>query len=149
MKHPTTDADEPTPSRSRVEDEVLEILARTDQPLPFRDHVRRRASRQRRAQLGHAASKWWKVPVVTPGMLLLGSFVVAIVASSVRSSSALLATLLAVMSIGLFSCLYVQRFRRQPGSDVKRWRGRSIGVDDTTPDWLNNARQRMKRPPRF
>jgi len=149
VKSPTTDDGEPARSRSRVEDEVLEILARTEQPLSFRDHVRQRASRQRRARLNQVASQWWNVSAITPGMLLIGSLVIAIVAASVRDSSALLATLLAVVSIGLFACLYIKRFRSQSSSDVKRWRGQSIGGSDSTPEWLNNARRRMKRPPKF
>ena len=135
--------------RSRLEDEVLEILVRADQPTSLKDHIRRKARRDRAARL----SQWRRgVPRpkqgVGPGTLLVGSLAFAFVASAVRDSSALLAELLAAGSVALLIAIYVVRYRSPGRSDVKQWRGRDIDVNPSPPAWVESLKQRFRRPPR-
>ena len=146
---PADDAPPPPKPRSRLEDEVLEILARADQPVSLSDHVRRKMWRQRRAQARRAASG-----VANPfqrlgsGTLLLGSLAVAFIANLVRPSSSLVATLLALVSVALLLSLYFVRHRGPGRQNIKTWRGRDIDLSPPQQPLGEWWRERFRRPPR-
>ena len=135
--------------RSRLEDEVLEILVRSEQPTSLSDHIRRKAVRERRMRAGRAASGLPRVASsLGPGSLLIASIVLAFVAAAVRDWSALLGQLLAIASVAALIGIYVVTHRRPCGSSVKQWRGRDIDLSPTAPAWVESLRDRFRRPPR-
>ena len=142
---------QPTPpgQRSRLEDEVLEILVRTDQPPSLRDHIRRKAARRRHARLAGVARD---LPAVArglgPGAMLVGALAVAVLAALLRPSSPLFAQLLAVASVALLGGVYLLRSRGGRGPRVKQWRGRDIDLSPPPPAWMTSLRERFRRPPR-
>jgi hypothetical protein len=142
----------PRSPRSRLEDEVLEILVRTDQPVSFRDHLRRKQRARRRSQLRSAVGPGSRLADLAaragPGTFLVGSLVLAIVAAQVRSTSALLAALLAIASIALLVALYIPRFGGPRRGQIKQWRGRDIDLGPHGPPSLGSLRDRFRRPPR-
>lgn len=137
---------EPAPRRSRLEDEVREILVRADQPASFTDHVRRKAQQQRRERIAGAGRVVPRIDTFGPGAFLIGCFVAAFLATLVRSSSPLLAQLLAVGSVALLAMVWVR-----PGSSgrsrIKQWRGRDIDLSPPPPAWMESLRDRFRRPP--
>jgi len=140
------------PRRTRLEDEVLEILTRTDQPASLGDHVRRKAAHQRRERLERA--RGMVTPArggfqLDPTTALVGSFVAAFLALLIRDTSALLATLLAVASVGLLLWPIVDRFRRPQQTDLKRWRGRDVDMSQPPPAWVRSLQDRFRRPPKI
>jgi len=143
-----TDDSSTPPHRSRLEDEVLEILARADQPTSLSDHIRRRTAARRRARFAHAFA--WvtsRSPVVSDGAMLVASLVTAIVAMLIVHDSALAARILAVVSIVLLLAPIVLHYRR-PRSTIKTWRGRDMDLRPGPPDWVESLRDRFRRPPR-
>ena len=142
-------AKRPPGGRSRLEDEVLEILVRADQPTSIKDHIRRRARRQRRAPL-----EQWTAGVsglsaaIGPGALWIGSLVLAFIAAAVRDWSALLSQLLAVASLGALLAIYAVGRGGRGRSNVKQWRGRDIDLNPPPPAWVAALRDRFRRPPR-
>ncbi|MDP9369117.1 MAG: hypothetical protein M3Q03_12710 [Chloroflexota bacterium] len=137
------------PRRSRMEDEVLEILYRTDQPTSFADHVRRKTTRQRRSRLSTISRSFRTTQQLGPGTMLLASIGAALLAVLVKDASAILATLLALASVSLLLAPIVGRYRRPGRSDVKRWRGRDIDLNPPPPAWVGSLRDRFRKPPRF
>ena len=140
--------DQPTPPRSRLEDEVLEILVRADQPTSFRDHVRRKAQRRRRAQLDAATRSVPSLGALGPGTFLIACLGLAFLATLVRDSSALLANLLGLASVASLAMVWVRRHGGAGGSNVKTWRGRDIDLSPPPPAWVESLRERFRRPPR-
>ncbi len=67
----------------------------------------------------------------------------------VEDTSAILATLLALASVGFLLAPIVGRYRRPGRSDVKRWRGRDIDLSPPPPAWVGSLRDRFRKPPRF
>ncbi len=140
---------QPSRGRSRLEDEVLEILVRTDQPTSLRDHIRRKASRRRRARLSEATRSLPFIGTgIGPGTLLVGCLVTAFVSWSVRDSSELLARILAITSVGMLLAMYTVRYGRPGRANVKQWRGRDIDLSPAPPAWVEALRERFRRPPR-
>ena len=138
------------PQRSRLEDEVLEILYRVDQPASFTDHLRRKASRQRRERwsaIGDRFGGGRRAGALGAGSYLIGSFAVALLAVLLRDASALLATILAMASVALLVWPIVDRYRRPQPPEIKRWRGRDIDLNPP-PAWLRALQDRFRRPPR-
>ena len=136
--------------RSRLEDEVLEILHRTDKPASFGDHLRRKAARRRRQRLGswgRSLSGFGRG--VGAGTLLIGCFALAFLAAMVRDTSALLANLLALASLLLLVWPIVDRYRRPDRGNVKTWRGRDLDLSPPPPAWIGSLRDRFRRPPKF
>ncbi len=134
--------------RSRMEDEVLEILNRTDRPVSISDHVRRKAQRQRRARVaGVGASLQSVIATAGPGTMLLGCLALAVLAYLIRDVSALLASILVVASVVLLLMPYLGRRRRPDPLGPKRWRGRDIDLAAPPPPWLGAIRDRFRRPP--
>ena len=140
-------AEQPPPRRSRLEDEVREILVRADQPASFTDHVRRKAQQQRRERLVNAGRAIPQIDTLGPGAFLIGCFVAAFLATLVRSSSPLLAQLLAVGSVALLAMVWVRRHGSSGGSRIKQWRGRDIDLNPPPPAWVESLRDRFRRPP--
>ena len=141
--------EQPTPPRSRLEDEVLEILVRTDQPTSLRDHMRRKTRERRRSQVAAAARS---IPGLGtgfgPGSYLVGCLILALLATLVESSSPLLAQLLAIGSVVSLVMIWVSRYRTPGGSGMKQWRGREIDLRPPPPAWVESLRDRFRRPPR-
>lgn len=139
---------EPSGGRSRLEDEVLEILVRSEQPTSLSDHIRRKAMRERRTRARRVATGLPGAASLGPGSLLIASIVLAFVAAVVRDWSALLGQLLAIASVAALIGIYVVTHRRPGGPNVKQWRGRDIDLSPTSPAWVESLRDRFRRPPR-
>ncbi len=135
--------------RSRMEDEVLEILYRTDQPSSLADHVRRKTARQRRSRISAVSRSYGLRRQAGPGTMLLATLGAALLAVLVKDTSAILATLLALASVAFLLAPIVGRYRRPGRSDVKRWRGRDIDLSPAPPAWIGSLRDRFRKPPRF
>lgn len=148
-----TNPDEPlTPSsghRSRLEDEVLEILAQADRPTSFADHLRRKAAMKRRAQARQTVH-WLAAgrSHLTSGTLLIGCAVAAILALVLSHTSALLAHGLAILSVVLLLAPIVLRYRSPHQTTIKTWRGRDVDLRPGPPEWVESLRDRFRRPPR-
>ena len=135
--------------RSRLEDEVLEILARTDRPASLSEHVRRKTKQSRPSRVGRGELNRSRLTSsIGPGSLLIGSVTAAILAAAVGGSSALLAQLLALLSVGLLIGVYVQRYGAPGRGNAKQWRGREIHLSSPSPAWVESLRDRFRRPPR-
>ncbi len=104
------------PKRSRVEDEVLEILQKADRPPTVADQVRAKA-REGKVTLGRAAISQDRFDLRGPLGALLGSLL--------RGVSPLLASLLGVLAFALFCSLWFAP-STGPGTG-NRWRGRDLG----------------------
>lgn len=141
--------EQPPPPRSRLEDEVREILVRADQPTSLADHVRRKGQRRRAPVRAGTTGSLPGLGQIGPGTLLAAGFAVAFLAMLVRPSSPLLATLLAVGSVVLLALLWVPRYGGSGRSNVKQWRGRDIDLSPPPPAWVESLRERFRRPPRL
>ena len=134
---------------SRVETEVMEILRRTDRPISFSEHVRRKAARARRERLANAGRHVQLAgSQAGPGAFLLACIGLALIAFLLRDASRLLATLLAIASVICLFWPIVTHLRRPTGgSTSQRWRGRD--VDDTPPTepprWAQDMRDRFRK----
>jgi hypothetical protein len=130
---------------SRLEAEVAEILARSEQPASFTEHVRRKAEA--------SAPRRPTVPVLPDwrhlgaGSFLLGAIAFAVLGAALNGVSPLLGTLFGLVSVVSLAMVW---FRRPPPSinDTKTWRGRDLGPPAGTPPWVENIRDRMRKPPR-
>lgn len=138
----------PQPARSRLEDEVLEILHRAEQPTSLRDHVRRTAQRRRHERMAAAAGSVPNWSSAGPGTFLLACVALALLATLIRDASAALGALLAIASV---ACLVMVAVRRGggDGSGPKSWRGRDLDPTPTTPAWVDSLRDRFRGPPRL
>jgi hypothetical protein len=136
---------EPHAPRSRLEDEVLEILTRADRPPTWSERLTR-AARDAERPLRVAAHSLPRNVHVGPGLLLLASFVFALVGSALGGRSGLLGFLFGLASFVCLVLLWVPRF--SAGSGPKRWRGRDLGPTPTNAQWLDELRDRFRRPPR-
>ncbi len=141
--------DRPNPPRSRLEDEVLEILVRADQPTSFADHVRRRARRQRRERFGAAAGSLPNFATAGPGTFLIACVALALLATLVRDGSAALAALLGLASFASLVMVAVRRRGGAGGSGPKTWRGRDLDPGPEPPPWVGSLRDRFRGPPKI
>jgi hypothetical protein len=145
------DTPPPTPGRrSRLEDEVAEILARADKPASLTDHVRRKTQRQRQQRVQASVNRFssWGVGL-DANSFLIGFVVAALLAGFLRDSSALLARLSAIVGIVCLLAPIVLRFKNPRQPTIKQWRGRSIDLSPQGPEWVNSLRDRFRKPPRF
>lgn len=139
--------DQDRPKRSRLDDELLEILQKNDRPISFADHVRRKTVGQRQPSPPRSAGlKRHRLWPVAP---FIGAFALAFLGLSVRDTSALLATLLAWASVALLFLPIILRLRRPANSQVKRWRGRDMDLQAPRRDWLGELRDRFSGRPRL
>lgn len=117
--------------RTRVEDEVLEILHRADRPPTAGEQVRAWSHDARRA-LGQLGGGDRFAVLRGPLGALGGALLLALAGAFVRGSSPLLALLLGFASFVLFCSLW---FGRGPGVAAgNRWRGRDLGPPPFRPD---------------
>lgn len=139
--------DQDRPKRSRLDDELLEILQKNDRPISFADHVRRKTARQRQPApsrtTGLTGHRLW------PLAPFIGAFALAFLGVSIRDTSALLAMLLAWGSVGLLFSPIILRLRRPANSQMKRWRGRDVDITSPRRDWLSELRDRFSGRPRL
>lgn len=141
--------DGPTPPRSRLEDEVIEILDRADQPISFRDHVRRSAQRRRRERVAEATGSIPDLASAGPGTFLISCIVLALLATFIRDTSPALSALVALGSVACLVMVAVRRRGGAGGSGPKTWRGRDLDPDPEPPAWVESLRDRFRRPPRI
>jgi hypothetical protein len=144
-----TNAPEPSPRRSRVEDEVLEILMKADRPPTSGEKARVRIDEARiKAHRSLAARPGLQARAQnlarSPFGLIVGSLVLAIVAAMMRSAFAPLAVLLGLGSAAMLLALW---FDRRPRPETgQRWRGRDLDDGPRMPD-IERFRQRWKTGP--
>ena len=145
--------DEPEPPfgrRSRLEDEVLEILHRSDRPPTFPERMRATTRRTVQGLRVRRFSIWRDIASqFDSGSWLIVAVGLGIVAFLVRDASPLLARTLALLSLGLIVLAIVRSFARPQRGTVKRWRGRDIHISPTTrPLWIDRVFRSQRRPPR-
>ena len=145
------------PARTRLEEDVLEILQRTDTPVSMSDHVRRKVAQERRERANHWRDRVASFPA------LLGSFsgifgfaLLGLLAFVVRDVSPLLATVLAILSMILLFLPVIDRARGgSQSASGKRWRGQDMDFSPRPPTlsgqpaWFETLRDRFRRPPRI
>ncbi|HEV2107523.1 MAG TPA: hypothetical protein VGR16_04620 [Thermomicrobiales bacterium] len=134
--------------RSRLEDEVLEILQKSDRPISFTDHVRRKAAQRHHARPSRPAfslggSRW------APLAPFAAAFALAFLGLSLRDTSELLANVLALLSVAMLFLPFIMRARARTDKNVKRWRGRDINLNPPRDDWFSAIRDRFTRGPRL
>lgn len=144
----TNNTAQPDPPQrpSRLEAEVAEILARSEEPVSFSDHVRRKteASLAQRPQQLNVSS----FDHLGPGSFLIGALAFAVLGAMLSGFSPLLGALFAIASIVSLVMVWVRRV--PPGiGGPKTWRGRDITSGQDSPEWVNSIRDRMRRPPRI
>lgn len=145
MPAPTHDADPPPPRRSRVEDEVLEILARADRPPTASEKARARMDEARFAARRTLTDRSRaRALAASPIAFIGGSLLLAIVAVAMRPFSPLLGVLLGLASAGLLLAVWLDRRPRPQGGP--RWRGRDLGDGPRLPDF-ERFRERWRNPP--
>jgi Flp pilus assembly protein TadB len=144
------DPEPPSGKRSRLEDEVLEILYRSDRPPTLGERFRaslRRTSRSIRTRrsgfFGNLGAR------MDSGMWLAVFVVLTIVAFFVRTSSPFLARVLVVVCLAMLVLAIVRSFRRSDRGQLKTWRGRDIDFSPPTrPLWFDRVFRGQRRPPR-
>jgi hypothetical protein len=144
------DPEPPTGKRSRLEDEVLEILYRSDRPPTFGERLRatlRQTSRSfrmpRSGVLRNVVSR------MDSGMWLAAFVILGIVAFLLRNTSPFLARFLVVTCLALLFLAIVRSFSRPGRGQVKQWRGRDIDFSPPTrPLWFDRVFRGQRRPPR-
>lgn len=153
------DGETPPPGkpRTRLEDEVLEILQRTDTPVSMSEHVRRKVAQERRER----AQRWRHDALSLPSRLgafsgIFGFAILGLLAFLVRDASPLLATILAIASVVVLFLPVVDRYRNGPQSPTaKRWRGRDMDTSfrppgsSGQPAWFEQLRDRFRKPPKI
>ena len=139
---------DPSKSRSRLEDEVLEILERTDRPPSKVVKFRTRAERERRSVASRVNSKVSDFQVTS--VTLLGAcLVLAILAAILSDSSPLAGKILAIGSIAALVALFTKSWRSPKPPTTKTWRGRDIHLRPSpAQDMWNRFRDRSKKPKR-
>ena len=144
------DPKSPPPRRSRLEDEVLEILYRSDRPPTFGERLRSTSRRgiawvrvRRMPNLGHLVSQ------LDADMWLAVCLGLGIVAFLIRNASPLLARILAVACLAMIVLAIVRSFGRPDRGSAKRWRGRDVDVSPSSrPLWIDWVFRGQRRPPR-
>ena len=111
----------PGKPRTRLEDEVLEILQRTDTPVSMSEHVRRKVAQERRER----AQRWRNEARSLPSRLgafsgIFGFAILGLLAYLLRDASPLLATILAVLSVVVLFLPVVDRYRNGPKSSTSK-----------------------------
>lgn len=132
-----------------MEDEVLEILGRADQPASFRDHVRRKADQQRRDRLTRLRHSLASPARLGPGSFLALCFALAIAGAVVRAWSPLAATLLALASVVCLVMVAVRRHGGVTATGSKTWRGQELDFSRRADTWADSVRDRFRRPPKL
>lgn len=140
----------PSGRRSRLEDEVLEILIKNDRPPTIGERLQSDVRRQRRqvGSLFSSRSALFSTPFET-GLWLVGCLALGILAFMMRDISPLVARILAITCFVIVLLAIVRSFRRPDRHNVKQWRGRDIDISPTSrPLWLDRLLRNQRRPPR-
>lgn len=144
MPAPTHDP-EPTPRRSRMEDEVLEILYRADRPPTTGEKARARIDEARFAARQSLTTRRHRRSFrAGPLALIVGSLLLAAAAAALRSVVPPLAVLLGLGSAVMLLAIWFDR-RPRPSAST-RWRGRDLDSGPRLPD-IERFRQRWRNPP--
>jgi hypothetical protein len=125
---PGTETGETPPHRSRLEAEVLEILERSEQPIPFHQRVRRITWRRRRERVADVVAVPFRyVAGLGTRSILIAAGVAGVLALFLNESSPLIGRIAAIAFIVLIAVFFFAGFRRPQGdSSTKRWRGQDI-----------------------
>lgn len=134
------------PRRTRLEDEVREILVRADHPTSLRDHVQRRTARRPPMRAKQRAA--WTPAALGGGLSWIASMAFALLGVMVQSSSPLLGGLFGIASAVALAMLWLRRGGASAGPAPKRWRGRDLDFGPGSSAWLDGMRDRFRRPPR-
>ena len=127
----------------------MEILQKSDRPISFTDHVRRRTNARRRAAVSDRLHRYRLGPRMTAVMPLIAAVVFAGLGLVLRDVSPLLSTVFGWASVASLFVLFVPRFRRAGTPSVKRWRGRDMTFEPDRPDVFRALRERFGRGRRF
>lgn len=142
--------------RTRLENEVLEILQRTDTPVSMGEHVRRKAAQERRER----TARWRSEAASLPARLRLfrgifGFAVLGLLAYLVGDLSPLLATVLGILAVIVLFLPVFDRVRSGPQPPTaQRWRGRDMNAtfrpsgSTASPPWLESLRERFRNGPK-
>jgi hypothetical protein len=125
-----------TPPRSRLEAEVLEILERSEKPIPFSARVRRITWRRRRDRLvEYLKSPIQYVSRLGSRAIAIAALICAIMALFLNSAAPLLSRVAGFAFIILIAIFFFVGFKGSTGGrSVKRWRGRNIELDSSRDD---------------
>lgn len=141
--------DPPPGRRSRLEDEVLEILTRSDrQPtmgVRVQSDVRRRHGQF--GQLISSRGRFFSAPFES-GIWLVGCIALAIIAFVLRDISPFGSRILAIACFTVIMWAIVRSFGRHSRNNVKQWRGRDINVSPTSRSLWIDWMMRNRRPPK-
>jgi hypothetical protein len=144
------DPEPPTGKRSRLEDEVLEILYRSDRPPTANERLRaslRQTSRSLRTRRSGFIGRI--VDRLDSGLWLAVFVVLGIVAFFIKNTSPFLARVLVVICLAMLVLAIVRSFRRPNRGQVKTWRGRDIDFSPPTrPLWFDKVFRGQRRPPK-
>jgi hypothetical protein len=142
---PPTD---PSKRRSRLENEVLEILERTDRETPNVVKFQSRVQRQR-LSLRTRLRRYTVHLRLSSQNLLLATFVLAILAVIASNASPLAGRVLAFLSVAALVSLFARSLWKPEQPSVKRWRGRDVDFSSPTrPEWWNRLFGGPKGPKR-
>jgi hypothetical protein len=137
------------PKRSRLEDEVLEILQKADAPPP--KPIALRSAADRTLWRTRLRARGWTSQVearLRQGgwSVIVAGMVLAILANLlIDPVSPLFARVLLYVGVGLILLGFVQLYRGGSGSGGKMWRGKRVDLDRPGIDWDDKADQWRKR----
>lgn len=135
---------------SRLEQEIEEILARSDRPISFQERVqarRRQASPMSRNRVTSIRRHVLSVFGRLTALPLVSALAVAALAAFVQGFSPLLAQLLAVVSVTLLVLPIIQRLRRPQPPSTTMWRGRPVDFSARGGTSLRDLWRDRFRPP--
>jgi hypothetical protein len=144
------DPESPPPRRSRLEDEVLEILYRSDRPPTFSERMRSASRRTVASMRGRRSPDLGAVvKQLDAGLWLAVCIGLGFVAFLIRNASPLMARVFAVTCLAMIIFAIVRSFSRPDRGSVKRWRGRNVDISpQSRPMWLDRVFRGQRRPPR-
>src|SRR5215217_915386 len=135
-------------SLTRLENEIREILEKSDRPpsnvVKFRSRVRQNRYSAVDAFRSRMERAW-----LTDLNLLIATIVLAVAGYFLSGGSPLIARVCAVASIGALIWMFVRYFRRPDRAAIKQWRGRDVDFGPPKrPDWMDRRFGGPKRPKR-
>ncbi|MFL5761685.1 MAG: hypothetical protein ACJ789_18385 [Thermomicrobiales bacterium] len=122
-----------SPPRSRLETEVLEILERSERPIPFGARVRRITWRRRRDRVSQSlTSPIEYVRGQGSRAIAIAAIVCAILALFLNNAAPIISRVAGLAFIVLIAIFFFVGFKSPPGgSGSKRWRGRDVDFDSS------------------
>jgi hypothetical protein len=135
----------PSEPRSRLEDEVLEILHRTDRPPSNMIKFKSRAQRER-MQAVRGITGTVSNLTATSTSLLITCVALAVVAVIISDASPLAGKILALLSIAALFALFFRAWWGPKPPTTKVWRGRDIDLRPPPgQEMWNRLRYRRRR----